>query len=86
VPIIPGLKPLTKKAQLTNLPKIFFVEFPEAFRKEIEACKDDAAVQQVGIEWSIQQCKDLITNGYNCLHYYTMGQTEVMTKIAKAVL
>ncbi len=86
VPIIPGLKPLTKKAQLTNLPKIFFVEFPEAFRKEIEACIDDAAVQQVGIEWSIQQCKDLITNGYNCLHYYTMGQTEVMTKIAKAVL
>jgi methylenetetrahydrofolate reductase (NADPH) len=43
-------------------------------------------VQQVGIEWSIQQCKDLIASGYNCLHYYTMGQTEVMTKIARGVL
>ncbi len=86
IPIIPGLKPLTKKVQLTNLPKIFYVEIPEDLRKAVEACSNDAEVQQVGIEWSVQQCKDLIANNYNCLHYYTMGQTEVMTKIAKAVL
>ncbi len=86
VPIIPGLKPLTKKQQLTSLPKIFYTNFPEALSKAVEACATDAEVERVGIEWSIQQCKELIKNGHQCLHYYTMGQVQVITEIARGVL
>jgi methylenetetrahydrofolate reductase (NADPH) len=86
VPIIPGLKPITKKQQLAVLPKIFYVHFPDDLRRALEACKTDDEVERVGIEWSINQCKDLIKHGHQCLHYYTMGQVKVITEIARGVL
>jgi methylenetetrahydrofolate reductase (NADPH) len=86
VPIIPGLKPITKKQQLAILPKTFYVNFPEALLKSLDACQTDAEVERVGIEWSIHQCKDLIQHGHQCLHYYTMGQVNVVTEIARGVL
>jgi methylenetetrahydrofolate reductase (NADPH) len=86
VPIIPGLKPITKRQQLAVLPKLFYLQFPEPLLKALEACNTDAEVERVGIEWSINQCKDLIKNGNQCLHYYTMGQVKVITEIARGVL
>lgn len=86
VPIIPGLKPVTRKQQLTVIPQTFHVSFPEELLKELEACETDAEVERVGIEWSVYQCKDLIKHGNQCLHYYTMGQVKVISEIARRVL
>ena len=85
VPIIPGVKPLATKAQLTNLPKMFHIDIPEELADAVEKCKDDKAVKRVGIEWAIQQSKELKAANVPCLHYYTMSRSEATVEIAKAV-
>jgi methylenetetrahydrofolate reductase (NADPH) len=85
VPIIPGLKPITVKAQLTVLPSIFHIDLPHELVNEVEKCKDNNAVTQVGIEWGIQQSKELIAFGVPCLHYYSMSRSTAVQNIAKAL-
>lgn len=85
VPIIPGLKPLATKKQLTVLPSIFHMDIPEVLVKEINACKDNTQVKEVGIEWAIQQSKELQKAGVPTLHYYTMSRSAATKKIAEAV-
>lgn len=86
VPIVPGLKPITKKAQLTSIPRQFFINMPEDLVNAVMACKDDIAVKQVGIEWCIAQSKELLNFGVPCLHYYTMGDAKTTSKIIESVL
>ena len=83
VPIIPGIKPITAKVQTTVLPTIFHIDLPEELADEIEKCKDNAAVKQVGIEWTIKQSKELMKFGVPTLHYYSMGKSDPIFKIAK---
>ncbi len=85
VPIVPGLKPLTKKYQLNSIPRIFHVDLPEDLAKEMLRAKNAEARVQVGIEWCIMQSKELKAAGVPCLHYYTMGDSETIRKIAEAV-
>jgi methylenetetrahydrofolate reductase (NADPH) len=86
VPIIPGLKPLTKKYQLNAIPRKFFINMPEELVKAIVHAKDDAEVKQVGLEWCIQQSKELKAAGVPCLHYYTMGDNETIKQIVQSVI
>jgi len=85
IPIIPGIKPLTTKKQLEILPKIFHLVIPEALVKEVEKCKDDAQVREVGIEWAIAQSKELMKFGSPVLHYYSMGKSDTVKSIASQV-
>ncbi len=85
VPIVPGLKPLTKKYQLSSIPRKFFVDMPEPLVKEMMKAKDKEARKQVGIEWCIEQSKELKKKGVPCLHYYTMGDSETIRKVAENV-
>jgi methylenetetrahydrofolate reductase (NADPH) len=85
VPIVPGLKPLTKKYQLNSIPRKFFINIPEDLVREIVKAKDDAAVTQIGMEWCIQQSKELKAYGVPCLHYYTMGDSDIIKTIVQAV-
>lgn len=85
VPIIPGLKPLTKKRQLSVLPKIFKCDIPEEFAKAVDACKDDNAVKHVGIEWLAMQCKELKAHGVPDLHFYTLSAADSVREVAKLV-
>jgi methylenetetrahydrofolate reductase (NADPH) len=85
VPIVPGLKPLTKKYQLNSIPRIFHIDLPEDLANEMLKAKDAEAREQVGIEWSIMQSKELKAAGVPCLHYYTMGDSAIIRKIAEAV-
>ena len=85
VPIIPGLKPITNKSQLQMLPKFFHIDLPTDLVDAIEKCKNDDAVKQVGIEWAIQQSKDLLDFGVPCIHYYTMGKSVSTREIIKNV-
>ncbi|MDJ1481634.1 methylenetetrahydrofolate reductase [NAD(P)H] [Cytophagaceae bacterium YF14B1] len=85
VPIIPGLKPLTTKKQLTVLPRIFHLDLPDDLVKAVEECKTDKEVKQVGIEWCIQQCKELIAFGAPVMHFYTMSKSDPVKAIAQAI-
>lgn len=85
VPIIPGIKPIATKKQLTVLPKVFHIDIPEALTEAIEKARDDKQVKEIGIEWAIEQCKELKAKGAPVLHFYTMGKSEATRQIAKAV-
>lgn len=83
VPIIPGLKPITTKKQLTVLPRTFSIDIPVELSSEIEKCKDDKQVKEVGVEWSIHQSKELMQAGVPVLHYYSMGKSDAVRRIAQ---
>lgn len=85
VPIVPGLKPITKKYQLNSIPRKFFINFPDELVKEIMKAPDDDTVKAIGTEWCIHQSKELKARGVPCLHYYTMGDNETIKKIVQAV-
>ncbi len=85
VPIIPGLKPISTKKQLNLLPHRFHVDLPTDLVTAVEACPDNKAVYQVGIEWCIQQSKELMAAGVPILHYYTMSRPNNIKEIAKAL-
>jgi methylenetetrahydrofolate reductase (NADPH) len=85
VPVIPGLKMITQKKQLTSLPKIFHMDIPIDLYKEVDKCKDDKQVKEAGIKWAIEQCKELIKEQVPCLHFYTMGTSETTRRVAKEI-
>jgi methylenetetrahydrofolate reductase (NADPH) len=85
IPIIPGLKPITTEKQITVLPSIFHIDIPEELSEAIENCKNSEQVRQVGIEWCIQQSKDLVKFGVPVLHYYSMGKSQSVRQIASAL-
>jgi methylenetetrahydrofolate reductase (NADPH) len=85
VPIVPGLKPITKRYQLTSIPRLFFIDLPDDLVREFNKTTTDAAFKQVGVEWCIAQSKELKKAGVPCLHYYTMGDSETIKKIVEAV-
>ena len=84
-PIIPGLKPLATKKQLNALPHRFHVDLPEDLIKQVIKCKDNKQVRQVGVEWCIEQSKELKAAGVPFLHYYSMGKSDNVKAIAEGV-
>jgi methylenetetrahydrofolate reductase (NADPH) len=85
VPIIPGLKPITSLKQMTALPRAFYLDLPDVLVESLEYCKDNEAAKEVGIEWCIEQSKSLIKYGVPTLHYYSMGKSDAIYAIGKAV-
>lgn len=83
VPIIPGLKPVTSKKQLSIIPRTFYVDIPTELSDAILQCKDDACVEQVGTEWLLAQSKELKAAGVPVLHYYTLGKPHVVCSVVK---
>lgn len=85
VPIIPGIKPLSKLSQLTLVPKTFRCDLPEPLAHELFRCTTDEAVKQVGIEWAVEQCRDLIAHGVPSIHFYTVSAVDSIAQIAPRV-
>lgn len=85
VPIIPGLKPVTTMRQVSTLPSLFHIDIPKELSDEIAKCKDNKEAIEVGVEWCVQQSKELMDYGVPCLHYYSMGKAEPVLRIAKAL-
>ncbi len=83
VPIIPGLKPITTKKHITVLPRFFHIDIPEDLADAVEKCKDNKEAKEVGIEWCIQQSKELMEYGVPVLHYYSMGKSDPVFNVAK---
>ena len=82
VPIIPGIKPLAVKRHLQILPQVFKIDLPQDLIDAVDVCKDNKAVRQVGVEFAIQQSKELLAAGVPVLHYYSMGKSDNIHRIA----
>ena len=85
VPIIPGLKPVTKLRHISFLPKFFNIDFPDELSSALLKCKTDEEVRNLGIEWGIAQTKELKEAGVPCIHYYTMSNSSEVKSIASEV-
>ena len=85
IPIIPGLKPIATKKQLNLIPHRFHVDLPDDLVREVLKCKDNSQVREVGIEWCIQQSKELMDAGVPVLHYYSMGKSDNIKTIASSI-
>jgi methylenetetrahydrofolate reductase (NADPH) len=83
VPIIPGIKPITTKSQINVLPTTFHIDIPEELADEVDKCKDNAAAKEVGIRWAVQQSRELIRAGVPTLHFYSMGKSDPIYRIAR---
>ncbi|MGK0414023.1 MAG: methylenetetrahydrofolate reductase (NADPH) [Polaribacter sp.] len=83
IPIIPGIKPIAVQRHLQLLPQVFRIDLPETLIHSVESCKKSKEVRQVGIEWAIQQSKELLAAGVPVLHYYSMGKSDNIQAIAK---
>jgi len=84
VPIIPGIKPINLKNQLTVLPKLFSIDLPFELASELSKCKNNEDARRVGTEWAIHQSKDLVANNAPSLHIYTYGISDNVGEIVKA--
>ncbi|AZI21089.1 methylenetetrahydrofolate reductase [NAD(P)H] [Chryseobacterium taklimakanense] len=82
IPIIPGIKPIATKGHLSMLPKTFKIDLPEELIAEITKAKDNTAVKQIGIEWAVKQCRELLNFGVPVLHFYSMGKSDNIRKVA----
>ncbi len=85
VPIIPGLKPVYTKKQLTVLPKTFHIDLPTALSNEMYKCQSDESVEKLGTEWLLHQSKELKKAGVPVLHYYTLGKPHIVSSVVKAL-
>jgi methylenetetrahydrofolate reductase (NADPH) len=83
VPILTGLKPVTSKRQLSMIPSVFNAEIPVDLSNAISSTKTDAASDQVGQEWLLHQCKDLLKNNVPVLHFYTLGKPHIIYNVLK---
>ena len=85
VPVIPGLKPISSQRQIDFLPRSFHIDIPQALVNEINKAKTADAVYQVGIEWTIEQSRDLLAHGAPAIHYYTMAKPDNVCQIVEKV-
>ena len=85
VPIIPGLKPIKSLRHISFLPKFFHIDFPEDLSNALLKCKTNDDVNELGIEWAIQQCKELKEFGVPCLHFYTMSNSDSVQRILREI-
>ncbi len=85
VPVIPGLKPISSKKQLSIIPRTFHVDIPEDLSNEIIKAKNDSEVEEIGAEWLLHQSKELKKANVPVLHYYTLGKPHIIAKVVKEV-
>ena len=84
-PIIPGIKPIATKRHLSVLPHFFHVDLPDELVKAVVDCNDNKEVRQVGVEWAIEQCRELKNAGVPAIHFYSMGKVDNIKAIAEAL-
>jgi methylenetetrahydrofolate reductase (NADPH) len=82
VPIIPGLKIITKKRHLQSLPRFFHTDLPEDLVSEIDAASDEH-VEDIGVEWAIRQSEELLSAGVPCIHFYIMSSARTVKRVVE---
>lgn len=85
IPVIPGIKPFSRLSQLSMIPKTFKIDLPDELVSAVMKCKTDEEVKQVGIEWCIGQCRELIAYGVPSIHFYTVSAADSIRAIAREI-
>lgn len=85
VPVIPGIKPFSKLSQLNAIPKTFNVDLPQELAAEAVKCKNDEEARALGIEWCINQCRELMEHKVPGIHFYTVGAVENVRQVAASI-
>lgn len=80
VPIIPGLKILTNKAHLVNIPRNFHVNIPDELADEVYAAKPEQ-VLDLGVEWAAKQVEELLSANVPSVHFYIMQNSKPIVKL-----
>ncbi len=84
VPVIAGIKPISALNDINLLPQTFHIDMPNDLVAALRKCKTDNEAREVGIEWAVQQSKELIAEGVPGIHYYTLGRSDNVARIVKA--
>ncbi len=85
VPIVPGIKPITSVKDVEVLPRVFHIDIPDELVKEVQKCKSNDEAKEVGVEWTTKQSLELKNGGVPAIHYYTIGISDNIRKIAQRV-
>lgn len=85
IPIIPGIKPMAKLSQLNVVPKTFHCDIPQPLAEAVRACRTDEDVRRVGIEWGVEQCRELMAHDVPSIHFYTVSAVDSIYEIAKQI-
>lgn len=86
IPIVPAIKPFAKLSQLTVVPKTFHCDIPDALAKEILKCHTDADAKALGVEWAVQQCRELYAHGIRNIHFYTVSAVDSVYEVVKRLM
>lgn len=82
IPIIPGIMPITNFNQIVRFTQVCGAKIPEAAKRELEVIQNDSdAVQEYGIAYATQQCRELIAHGVPGIHFYTLNKSKSSQKI-----
>jgi methylenetetrahydrofolate reductase (NADPH) len=82
LPIVPGIMPITNVAQIERITSLCGARIPVALREKMHAVRDDdAAVHDVGVEYSVRQCRELLAAGAPGIHFYTLNKSPATAAI-----
>lgn len=82
VPVVAGIMPVTNAAQIRRIRELSGTELPQRFVSILDRFGDDPdAMKQAGIAYATDQIIDLLANGINAIHVYSMNKPEVAEKI-----
>jgi methylenetetrahydrofolate reductase (NADPH) len=84
VPIVPGLKVLSSHRQLTTIPRTFHVDIPPALSDEVEA--DPEHAEELGVEWALQQTRELLAGGAPGVHFYVMHSSHAINRLMERLV
>jgi methylenetetrahydrofolate reductase (NADPH) len=80
-PILPGLKVLSSRRQLTSLPKNFNISIPEELADEVAQNPDHA--REIGRRWAVAQVRELLDRGAPCIHFYVLNDASAVTEVIR---
>ena len=80
VPIIPGLKIICSRHQLTSIPLNFHVDIPFTLSEEILR-SDERGAEEAGVAWAARQAEELLARNVPAIHFYVTGQSDPINKV-----
>jgi methylenetetrahydrofolate reductase (NADPH) len=86
IPIVPGIKPFAKRSQITMVPKTFHCDMPQELAAEAMKCKTDDDARMLGIEWTVNQCRELFAAGVKDIHFYTVSAVDSVVEVAQQLM
>jgi len=85
-PIIAGIMPITNVAQIKRFISMCGAKIPHRLLLKLEAVENDpAAVLATGIEYAVMQCRDLLFNDVDGLHFYTLNRSRATVEIVQSL-